>query len=141
MRSRSCSRSGSTWSSSYYSWYCRWCFRAVTGNGVVAAGGSLCRLHHTHSDRVRIVAWSRDGAVTFRARAVIAALVASRSNDDDARTPSGLDSLAERIERITLEDLAAKRKVDHSDVVRRLQADGRLDRRNYTAVGTGAVLV
>src|SRR5207253_7252571 len=90
---------------------------------------------------LRIVAWSGDSAVTFRARAVVAALVASRSNDDNARAPCSLNCLTKRINRVALVDLAAKRKVDHSNVVRRFQADGRLDRRNYAAVGAGAVLV
>src|SRR5207253_6011047 len=76
---------------------------------------------------LRIVAWSGDSAVTFRARAVVAALVASRSNDDNARAPCSLNCLTKRINRVALVDLAAKRKVDHSNVVRRDRKSTRLN--------------
>src|SRR5205807_7791674 len=86
-------------------------------------------------------AWSGDGTVTFRARAVVAALVAGRGNHHNSRSPGSLDSLTEGIERIALVDLAAKRKVDHANVVGRFQADRGLDRPNHAAVGAGAVLI
>ena len=53
-------------------------FRAVAGNGVVNTRGGVRRLHGTHRDDVGIITGSRDGAVAFRASAIVAALVAGR---------------------------------------------------------------
>ena len=72
---------------------------------------------------------------------VIAAFVSSRHHNHDARLPRRFDRLAERIELIAVVNRTAKRKVDDSNVVLALQADGLLDGGNHGAIVTVSVLI
>src|SRR5207253_2920999 len=113
---------------------------AGTDSSVIAAIQTAISLKSTYNIRVINLSLGRQVYESYTVDPLCQAVEAAWSAGIVVVACS-LNCLTKRINRVALVDLAAKRKVDHSNVVRRFQADGRLDRRNYAAVGAGAVLV
>ena len=116
-------------------------FRAVSGHQVVGAGGGALGIHGSDGEHERIIAGRGDGPVAVGVRQIVAPAVARGNDHGDAGKPCFLHFLAERIVSITLENRAAKRKVDDFDVVNRAQLNGAFDRLNHFRVVRLAVAV
>ena len=98
-------------------------------------------VHGAHGDHIRIVAGSGDGAIADGAGRSAPAVIAGRDHHHDAGLPRLFDGLAKRIGGVALKYAAAQREVDDADVVRALELDGGVDRRDDVAIVTVAVVI
>src|SRR3989441_7744786 len=114
---------------------------AVAGDQGVGSQRAAFGLHGAHGDDVRVVARRSDGRIAAGAHGVVPAIVAGGGDNDDPLLPSGLDGLAQGVQRIALEHLPSERQVHDPNVQFALEVDGHLNGGDYPAVGSLAVLV
>ena len=116
-----------------------WTLGAVAGNQVVDARRRSHGLHRADRDHIRIIARrSHSGVATGR---LIASIISRRHYHHDSIVPGHLDRLTQRIKLVRFIYRAAKRKIDHANVVLRFQRNRLVDGSDHLAVGGAAVRV
>src|SRR5207253_11239806 len=92
-------------------------FRAVAGNQVITTIGRAHCPHRAHRNHVGIVARSRDGPVPLLTDRVVATIVSGGYDDHNTSPPRCLDSLAERVLRVALDNWTSKREIKDANIV------------------------
>src|SRR5205807_9292040 len=105
----------------------------------VAARRRSHGLHRADSDHLRIIARrSHSGVATRR---LITSIISRRHYHHDSIVPGYLDRLTQWIKLVRFIYPAAKRKIDHANVVLRFQRNRLVDGSDHLAVGGAAVRV
>src|SRR5712672_4314058 len=91
--------------------------RAIRRNEIIGARRCPHGLHRTYGDHIWVIAVCGDRTVAVVIVGIVSAIVPSGDYYYNAGFPGLFHSLAQRIDRITLENAASQRKVDDPDVV------------------------